>query len=65
MTGGPFLVYTAGRLAAFVVVAGLLWLVGFRSWILVLAALLLSMPLSYFGLRRQRLALAGDLERRA
>lgn len=64
MTAGPFLLYTAGRLAAFVVVAALLWLLGFRSWILVMAALLLSMPVSYFALRRQRLALGGDVQRR-
>lgn len=59
-----FAVYLLGRLAAFGVVLGLLYLIGLRSFYLVLAALLLSVPLSVFALRRPRHALAADIERR-
>lgn len=58
-------VYSLGRLAIFLASAALLALVGFRSWVLVLAALLVSMPLSYFVLRGPRAAFAAALERRA
>lgn len=61
----PGMVYTLGRLACFVGVAAVLYLVGFRSWVLVLAALVLSMPLSFVLLRSQRTAFAATLERRA
>ncbi|HEY6749347.1 MAG TPA: DUF4229 domain-containing protein [Mycobacteriales bacterium] len=57
-------IYTAGRIVVFAVLAGLLWLVGLRGFLLVFAALLLSIPVSYFLLARQRNALAADVERR-
>jgi hypothetical protein len=57
-------VYTAGRVLIFAVLAGLLWLVGLRGFLLVIAALVLSIPVSYFSLARQRDALAADLERK-
>jgi hypothetical protein len=57
-------VYTAGRVLVFAVLAGLLWLVGLRGFLLVIAALVLSVPVSYFLLARQRDALAADLERK-
>ncbi len=57
-------VYTAGRILVFAVLAGLLWLAGLRGFLLVVAALVLSIPVSYFFLARQRNALAADVERR-
>ncbi|MDP9240025.1 MAG: DUF4229 domain-containing protein [Actinomycetota bacterium] len=58
-------VYSLGRAAIFLATAGVLALVGLRSWLLVLAALVVSMPLSYFALRGPRMAFAAQLERRA
>jgi hypothetical protein len=49
----PIAVYTAGRLAIFVVLAAVLWLLGLRGLILFGVALLLSMPVSYLLLGRQ------------
>jgi hypothetical protein len=64
----PALVYTAGRVAVFLAIAAVLYLLGFRNYILLLLALVLSMPLSYVVLRRQREAFAqqvsGRLDRR-
>lgn len=60
----PFLVYTAGRIAIFVVLVGLLWFVGLTGVLLYLAALVLSVPVSFLALARQRAALARHLERR-
>lgn len=57
-------VYTAGRVLVFLVLAGLGWLAGLRGFLLVVAALLLSIPISYFFLARQRNALAADVERK-
>jgi len=59
-----FAVYTAGRLLVFVAVAATLLLLGLRGFPLVLAALLLSLPLSYLLLSRARAALVADVERR-
>lgn len=59
-----FAVYTAGRLLIFAGIAGLLYLVGLRGFLLALVALLLSVPAAYVLLARQRAALAADLERR-
>lgn len=65
----PFVVYSLARVGVFLAVAAVLYPLGFRSWALTLVALLLSMPLSYVLLRRQRLAFAASvadrLERRA
>jgi len=60
----PAAIYTAGRIVVFAVLAGLLWLVGLRGFLLVFVALLLSIPVSYFFLARQRNALAADVERK-
>jgi len=54
----PALTYTAGRTALMAAVAAALFAVGFRSWALVLLAIVISMPLSWFVLRRQREQLA-------
>lgn len=57
-------VYTLGRVLVFAVLAGLGWLVGLRGFLLVVVALLLSIPLSWYFLARQRDAMAADVERR-
>lgn len=57
-------VYTAGRVLVFGVLVALAWLVGLRGFLLVAVALLLSVPVSWFLLARQREALAADVERR-
>lgn len=49
-----FAVYTGARVAAFVVCLGLLYLVGFRRYALVLGALVLSAVASLLLLRHQR-----------
>ncbi len=59
-----FLTYTVARLAVFAVVATVLYFVGLRSFVLVALALLVSLPLSYVLLRRQREALSTEVERR-
>jgi Flp pilus assembly protein TadB len=59
-----FLTYSVARLAVFAVVATVLYFVGLRSFLLVAVALLISLPLSYFALRRQREALAAAVEHR-
>jgi Zn-dependent protease with chaperone function len=56
--------YTAARVLIFLVLAGLGWLAGLRGFLLVFVALLVSMPLSYYFLARQREAFAADVERR-
>jgi len=61
----PVLAYTLGRVACFAAVAAVLYLVGFRSWVLAMAALLLSMPLSWVLLRSQRSAFAVAVSHRA
>jgi hypothetical protein len=57
----PVVTYTAGRIALFAVVGALLYLAGFRNFVLVLLALVISMPLSYLVLRRQREAFAAQV----
>jgi hypothetical protein len=59
-----FAVYTVGRLLVFVGCAALLYLLGLRSFVLVLAALLVSLPVSYLLLAGPRNELAADVERR-
>lgn len=56
-------VYTAGRFLILAAVAGLLWLVDMRGFLLLVATLLISMPASYVLLARQREALTADVER--
>ena len=57
-----FAVYTAGRLLVFVGMAAVLYLVGLRGFLLVAAALLLSLPASYVLLARQRAAMTQEVE---
>jgi Protein of unknown function (DUF4229) len=59
-----FAVYTVGRLLVFVGAAALLYVVGLRGFVLVLVALLLSLPLSYLLLARARAAFVAEVERR-
>jgi hypothetical protein len=57
-------IYTSARVLIFLVLAGLGWLAGLRGFLLVFVALLVSVPLSYFFLARQRDAFAADVERK-
>ena len=59
-----FAVYTSGRVLVFAVLAGLLYLVGLRSYLLVAVAILLSLPVAYVVLARQREAFTTEVERR-
>jgi membrane protein implicated in regulation of membrane protease activity len=59
-----FAVYTAGRLLVFVGLAALLYLVGLRGFLLVAAAIVLSLPVSYVLLARQRAAMTREVEQR-
>jgi Protein of unknown function (DUF4229) len=60
----PFLVYTAARLLLLLAVALLLYVIGLRGFVLAAFAVVLSLPLSYLLLARQRVALGADVERR-
>ncbi|GAA0230507.1 DUF4229 domain-containing protein [Cryptosporangium japonicum] len=60
----PGFLYTTARAMVFAACALVLFLIGFRSWILVFGALLLSAPLSFFLLRKQREAFAQRVEGR-
>lgn len=64
MKFSPFWAYTLARVGVFVVVGGVLWLFGFRSWALAFVALLLSFPVSLVLLRKHRQAFARDVDRR-
>jgi hypothetical protein len=55
-------IYAVGRLAVLAAALGVLYLVGLRSFYLVLAALALSLPISYFVLRGPRDAMASRFE---
>jgi hypothetical protein len=59
-----FAVYTVGRVLVFVGVAALLFAAGLRGFLLVLAALLVSLPVSYVLLAGPRADLGGVVERR-
>ena len=59
-----FAVYTAGRVLVFAGLTAVLYLLGLRGFLVVLAALLLSLPVSYLVLARQRAALSAEVERR-
>ena len=61
---GPFLRYTALRLALLVAVVAVLALAGARGVLLVVLAAVVSMALSYVLLRRQRDAVAIALDER-
>ena len=60
----PGVLYTGARALIFVVLLALLYSVGFRSWLLIFGALLISAPVSYFLLRGQRDAFAQRVEGR-
>ena len=60
----PVFLYTTARFMVFVACVGVLFVIGFRSWLLVLGALVLSAPLSFFLLRKQREAFAQRVEGR-
>lgn len=60
----PIAVYTAGRILAFVIPLVILWAVGVGGFLAVLIALVASIPLSLFGLRRQRDELTAALHAR-
>jgi hypothetical protein len=57
------LAYNVARLALLGVCLGLGWLAGLRSYVLILAALLVSGILSWFVLRGQREAMGAAVER--
>jgi hypothetical protein len=59
-----FWIYTSLRVLIFVVLFGLLWLFGLRGLVGAAIALVLSVPLSYVLLGRQRRAMAGELHDR-
>jgi hypothetical protein len=56
--------YSGARVLLFAAVAALLYGIGFRGLLLGAVALVVSLPLSYFLLARQRAAFAADVERR-
>lgn len=60
----PFLVYTAARVALLFAVALLLYVIGLRGFLLAAFAVVLSLPLSYLVLARQRIAFGQQVERR-
>jgi Protein of unknown function (DUF4229) len=60
----PFLVYTAARMLLLFAMALLLYLIGLHGFVLAAFAVVLSLPLSYLLLARQRVALGADVERR-
>ncbi len=52
----PAVSYTLARIGIFVVAGAALYAVGFRHWALVFGALVISLPVSWFVLRKQRQA---------
>jgi uncharacterized membrane protein len=60
----PFLVYTVWRVLVLFAAAAMLYALGLRGFLLALAALIVSLPVSYLLLRRQREAFGADIERR-
>jgi hypothetical protein len=63
--GVPLLVYTLLRLGLFVALLVVGYLVGLRSWLLLLVALVVAFTVSYLALRRQRDAAAVWLAERS
>lgn len=57
-------VYTVSRLAVIAVLLVVGYAVGLRSYLLVFAAIVVSLPASYLLLRRQRDKVTGELARR-
>jgi hypothetical protein len=60
----PGVLYTLGRIACFLVVAAVLFAIGFRSWLLVILSLFASAPLSYVLLRGVRTRWSAQLDER-
>lgn len=56
--------YAASRLAIFVLVGAVLYLLGFRAYALVLCAAVLSLPLAYALLRRQQAELTAWIRKK-
>jgi hypothetical protein len=54
--------YTAGRLGLFLAVAAVLYVAGFRSFVLVMFALVVSVPVSYVLLKPIRLQWSAEIE---
>ena len=61
--GRAVVIYTLARVALFAGCLLLAWIAGFGGLPLLVVALLISGVLSWFLLRRQRLAMAGAVER--
>jgi CHASE2 domain-containing sensor protein len=62
--GRAIAVYTGARLGLFVLCLGLAWVAGLDGAVLLVVALLASGVLSWFVLRRPRLAMSGAVDRR-
>lgn len=56
--------YTAARIMLFVAAVGVLYLIGARSWLLILLALVVSGVVSLLLLSRQRDAMSGAITSR-
>lgn len=61
---GVFWLYTLLRFAIFFVIFGVLWLVGVGAFLAAVISLVLSIPLSFVLLAKQRRALATTIEQR-
>jgi len=59
-----FGVYTVGRVLVLFAVAVVLYALGLRGFVLAAVAVLVSLPVSYLLLRRQRVAFGEEIERR-
>ncbi len=59
-----FFLYTAGRLLVLFAVAAVLYALGLRGFVLGAFAVLISLPVAYVLLARQRRALGAEVERR-
>ena len=60
----PGVLYTLGRIGCFLLVAAILYAIGFRSWLLAILSLFASAPLSYVLLRGVRTAWGAQLDAR-
>jgi hypothetical protein len=59
-----FLLYTGARLLVLLAVAAILYMLGLRGFVLGAFAVLVSLPVAYVLLARQRQALSAEVERR-
>ena len=60
----PGVLYTLGRIGCFLLVAAILYAIGFRSWLLAILSLFASAPLSWVLLRGVRMAWGAQLDAR-